>query len=136
MEDYTKTKEVYKRLERTYLKFGKLIVAYDFDNTVRDYKTGLCNEKVAKLIREVKDYSYLIVYTCRTIDEEGFVIDWLKENNIPFDSINEPYGETLRFTSKCKLYFNILLDDKAGLPTTYKCLKKLSKKIKKGKLKK
>ncbi|MEC3148107.1 hypothetical protein, partial [Bacillus thuringiensis] len=65
--------------------------------------------------------AYLMVYTARRDSELSFVKKYLEENDIPFDSINETPG-FIPFTDGKKLYYNILLDDRAGLPSAYRCL--------------
>ena len=54
----------YKRLKDEYLKYGTLIIAFDFDSTVYDYhKKGDTFNNVINLLRKLKDYAYLIVFT-------------------------------------------------------------------------
>ena len=56
-----------------------------------------------------------------------FVEGYLRENNIPYDSINEDPA-FIKIPGK-KVYYNILLDDRAGLPSAYKALKNAAKVI-------
>ncbi|MNG35477.1 hypothetical protein D3C84_1222210 [compost metagenome] len=62
-----------------------------------------------------------MVYTA--CEEEKFpqMINYMNENKIPFDSIND-LPSYIPFKGK-KLYYNILLDDRAGLNSAYFCLK-------------
>lgn len=112
-----------KRLIQEWEKYGNLIVAYDFDNTVYDYHDeGHSYKQVIELLRECKEVgSYLMVYTAREDEELEFVRNYLNQNDIPFDSINET-PNYITFKGK-KLYYNILLDDRAGLSSAYHCLK-------------
>lgn len=89
---------------------GKLIIAFDFDNTVYDYHgKNYIFPTVDRLLRTAKEQGHtLICYTAN--EDEKFVYNYLKDNNIPFDFINNsPVGNGK------KLYYNILLDDRAGL---------------------
>ena len=63
----------------------------------------------------------MIVFTAN--DDEDFVKKYCNENKIPFDAINEnpPF---FKFKSR-KIYYNILVDDRAGLREAYDHLEKL-----------
>lgn len=112
-----------KRLLREYKEHGKLIVAYDFDNTVFDYHNDGCTyRQVINLLRRCHNLGfYLIVFTCNHSDKYPKIIRHLEECNIPYDSINENCPD-ITFAHN-KLYYNILLDDRAGLRSAYRDLK-------------
>lgn len=105
----------YLRLVEQYKKMNQLIIAYDFDDTVCPYYSSGCTF-AASAIRKAKEYlnAYLIVYTCNQ-DEER-IKEYLDEYKIPYDAINEN-APFIHFNKKdgSKLYYNLLLDDKAGL---------------------
>jgi len=128
MDYYLENINVVNRLVEEYRKYQSIVVAYDFDNTVYDYhQKGLKFEKVIALLRELKQFnSYLIVFTASTNLE--FVRDYLVENEIPFDSINE--NPPFHISESRKIYYNILLDDRAGLLQCYENLNELLKIIK------
>lgn len=104
-----------QRLIREYKTHGKIIVAYDFDGTVYDFHNdGYEFPRVVKAIQSVKPYAHLIVYTASKEERYPFIKQYLQGNDIPFDSINEtPKG--VNVPQGGKLYYNILLDDRAGL---------------------
>jgi hydroxymethylpyrimidine pyrophosphatase-like HAD family hydrolase len=105
------------RLHEWYKRNGRLIVAYDFDNTVYDYHSkGHDYSEVIELLRRAKKAGcYLIVFTGN--ENKDFVIRYLAENDIPYDLINEHAPFT---PSKArKIYANILLDDAAGLESAF-----------------
>lgn len=110
------------RLMNEYHRHNKLIVAYDFDNTVYDFhKKGYTFERVVKLLRRAHELGcYLIVYSCSDSSRYDFIRSYLDENEIPFDTINENCPDT-NFSGG-KLYYNILLDDRAGLSSAYNIL--------------
>lgn len=112
-----------KRLITEYEKYNRLVIAYDFDNTVYDYHNkGYDFSKVIELLRECKKLGfYLIVYTCKTETQHEFIEKYLEKNNIPFDTINKN-APFIDFPCE-KLYYNILLDDRAGLESAYLTLK-------------
>lgn len=101
------------RLLDWHARFGRIIVAYDFDNTVYDYHgRGHDYGEVIELIRRAKREAgvYLIVFTGN--ENTRFVRTFLAEHDIPYDAINEqaPFAAPAR-----KIYYNLLLDDAAGL---------------------
>jgi hypothetical protein len=120
-----------ERLLEDYKKHKSLIVAYDFDNTVYDYhKKGYTYNNVISLLRECHKLGfYLIVYTCKDSSKHDFLINYLKDNSIPYDSINKNHPST-DFGGDGKLYYNILLDDRAGLISAYHDLKYVIEKVK------
>ena len=122
MDYYLDDKNVVNRLIAEYRKHNSLIVAYDFDNTVYDYHNeGHKYDELVELLRRLKSMGcYLIVFTSRSEVELDFVKTYLKSNNIPHDSVNEnaPFA---KFDGR-KIYYNILLDDRAGLRSAYECL--------------
>lgn len=105
------------RLSEEYKKYGSLVIAYDFDGTVHDFhKKGHTYPKVIELLHLLKEFNcYLICFTANT--DKKYLTEYLTENNIPFDAINEnpPFF-------KCdarKIYYNAYLDDRAGLRQVY-----------------
>lgn len=105
-----------QRLHEWYTRNGGLIVAFDFDNTVYDFHNkGHDYSEVVELLRKAKQSNcYLIVFTGNP--DEQFVRSFLKDNNIPFDAINEhaPFLDEKSKQAR-KIYYNVLLDDAAGL---------------------
>ena len=126
IDEYLDKEKSYQRLKREFLEHGKLIIAYDFDSTVFDYhNTGYSYEMVRELIRKWKDYAYFIVFTSSEEDRFDEIATNLKALNIPYDSINDD-APFIPFKGR-KVYYNILLDDRAGLSQTYEELMRLYK---------
>jgi len=112
----------YERLRKDYQTHGSLFVAFDYDNTVFDYHEQNINyDKIINLLRECRELKFtLILFTGNEGRKLEVIIQDLKNRNIPFDLINEnPIMKTR------KPYYNILLDDRAGLLESYTNLKKL-----------
>ncbi len=128
MDRYLRLDESFKRLFYEYKKYNSLVIAFDFDNTVYDYhQEGDTYNDIIELLRELKQLNfYLICFTAN--ENEEFVHDYLVDNLIPFDSINKnpPFYES----KSAKIYYNALLDDRAGLLQVYEDLKRLIKIIK------
>ncbi len=113
----------YQRLEKEYIRYGSLVVAFDFDNTVFDYhQSGLDCSEIVDLLQKLKSINcFLIVWTAN--EDTDFVKDFCQKQRIPFDSINEnpPFFKS---TSR-KIYYNELLDDRARLRESFDRLTKL-----------
>ena len=114
----------YERLFSEYKMYNRrLIIAFNFDNTIYDiHKKGYDFSEIIDLLRECKSRGmYLICIS----DEhsEQLASEYLDKKEFPFDSINKnnPY-----FTPKSgRLYYNLLLDDRAGLLSSFHVLKKI-----------
>lgn len=120
MDYYLNKANARKRLFEEYQKYNSLVVAFDFDNTVYDFhQNGWQFEAVIQLLRDLKSINcYLIVFTAN--QDEQLVKKYCQEQQIPFDAINEnpPFYQS---TSR-KIYYNVLLDDRAGLWQVYEDL--------------
>lgn len=107
------------RMVAEYRKYGSLVIGYDFDGTVHDFhQTGTKHDIVIQLLRDLKSIGCRLVCWTAHPDPDIYVPQYLTENNIPFDSINEG-GIKLKWESK-KPFFSALLDDRAGLSQVYK----------------
>lgn len=117
------------RLYKEYEKYNSLIVAYDFDHTVFDYsKKGHKFNRVINLIRICNDLGFhLVVFTSSNDDRIPEIKQYLKENNIPFNAVNET-PSYIPFQGR-KIFFNIMLDDRSGLNSSYKILSTVVYKI-------
>lgn len=115
------------RLLQDFKQHGGLIVAFDFDNTVYDYHNqGLDCSCIIDLLRVLDGMGCtLICYTAN--EDESFVRGFLEKNGIPHNYINESPVKSGR-----KIYYNILLDDRAGLRSAYNQLNCFIKRIHQG----
>lgn len=118
--------DFYDRLRKDYLEHKSIFVAYDYDNTVFDYHNqGINYDKIIKLLRVCKSLGFtLILFTGNEGDKLEIIKRDLNKRNVPYDLINE---NPLMLTRKP--YYNILLDDRAGLKEAYNYLKKLTDEI-------
>ena len=114
------------RLLEEWKTHGKLIIAFDFDNTIYDYyKQGIKFPRVIQLLKNYKAQN-LAYFTCFTSCDESrfeFIKEYCIENEIPLDAINES-PDFIEFTGR-KVYYNVLLDDRAGLLSAYQQLNTL-----------
>jgi hypothetical protein len=119
MDHFLNDKNCVDRLFDEWKKYGSIIVAYDFDNTVFDYyKKGYSYQQVIELLRECRKMGFhLTVFTSCNDDRFPEIEKYLRDNNVPFDGINET-PDFIPFKGR-KVYFNVLLDDRAGLSSAY-----------------
>ncbi len=122
MDFYLDDYNVIKRLTKTWLEEKKLIIAYDFDDTVYDYYG--CGREFTDVItllqRCEKVGAHFICFTARPEDDYSEIKCYLANAKIPCDYINE--NIPIMWKTGRKIYYNILLDDKAGLSSAYHCL--------------
>ena len=111
------------RLRDWYTRNGTLIIAFDFDNTVYDFHNkGHDYSEVTTLLQKAKRAGcYLIVFTGNP--DTQLVRNFLQEKDIPYDVINEhaPFLDE-KSKSARKIYYNVLLDDAAGLESACRYL--------------
>lgn len=121
MDYYLNQDNSKQRLLKEWMKYNELIIAYDFDNTVFDYHgEGHNYNMVIDLLRKCRDVgAKFIVFTSKSESEYDFIKAYLVANDIPFDKINEDIIE--KFNGR-KVYYNILLDDRAGLRDSFEQL--------------
>ena len=117
-----------ERLLREYKTHGNLIIAFDFDNTVFDYHgVGDDYSDVIGLLRSCQDANMtLILFTV----ENDYInlqnkIEYLRELGIRPKYINE----SPLYKGSVKPYYNLLLDDRAGLEEASEILSFVLKQI-------
>ena len=111
-----------ERLINEYETHGKLVVGFDFDNTIFDCHNNGCNySDIIDLLRECKKLGFVLcLYTSEF--NQGWLkwkIEYCKHFGIEPDYTNE--SPLLQGTKKP--FFSILLDDRAGLESAYLTLK-------------
>lgn len=123
-DPYLNHVRVIKRLKEELEKYEYLIVGFDFDDTVYDYhQKGYTYNGVIDLLKEAKSLGFILcLYTVEPDpDKLKWKIDYCKNLGIEPDYVNKSpvmIGTT-------KPFFNILLDDRAGLYCSYIALKEI-----------
>lgn len=118
-----------KRLLEEYRKYGSLIVAFDYDNTIFDYHNkGGDYSCVIELLKSCTILGFEMILLS-TEESENKIVEKQTEclkmgignsiNNI----IIPPFRSSRLFPNSKKPYYNILLDDRAGLEESYEILK-------------
>lgn len=126
MDYFLDDEKVYKRLLTEYEKYDNIIVAYDYDNTVYDYHNeGHSYDDVITLLQDCRDKlgAKFVVFTACDESKYASISEYLVAHDVPFDTINENLS-CVPFNGR-KIYYNILLDDRAGLSSAYNVLKRL-----------
>ena len=103
-----------ERLLREYKTHGNLVIAFDFDSTVYDYyKEGTDYSDIINLLLKSQELGFtLILFTVENnIANLQDKIDYLHGLGIHPKYINE----SPLFSGSAKPYYNLLLDDRAGL---------------------
>ena len=103
------------RLYREYNEHGSLIIAVDFDDTIYDFHgKGYVYPEVIEMLHKASIWNMKIVIYTANQDYEK-IEKHCKENGIKIEGINVQL--LTQFENSGKLYYNILLDDRAGLKT-------------------
>lgn len=112
-----------EKLIKIYGQFGKIVIGVDFDDTIfpltdAKYVIDRCAE-VRGLLNLVKDSATLCLYTVAEEWSVKYKVTIMRDlYKLPVDYVNaSPLSTTP------KPFFNILLDDKAGLNETIEILK-------------
>lgn len=119
-----------KRLLEEYHRYGKLIVAFDFDNTIYDYHNdGGDYSEVIKLLRDCSKLGFELVLFTTEEDYDKLLTKVHKVDRI-LNTCNCKVNISSVFSKAKKPYYNILLDDRAGLEESYEILKYVVDEIK------
>lgn len=118
----------FSRLRDEYNKHKNLVIGFDFDNTIFDiHNNGGNYSDVISLLQRCKELGFtLCLYTAEPDPEHlAWKIHYCEHFKIKPDYVNE--SPLLPGTTKP--FFNILLDDRAGLGSAYRSLKLLVDRI-------
>lgn len=123
MDTFFSTEKAVFRLFNEWKKHPKLLIACDFDDTVFDFhEHGNDHTAVLELLKKCKALGfYVSLFTASSPDRYDFMRGYMRERGIEIDAINENVI-TLKYGNNGKIYFNILLDDRAGLGQAYTTL--------------
>lgn len=127
---------VVDRLYNEYKRYGDIIIAFDFDYTVHNFRDeDYTYEQVSEMLRKWQPYAKLVVFSASQEERYPYIADYLNQN-ILIDSIKRNVVLIEKRKPTRKLYYNILLDDRAGLGSAYAALDMLYNRLEaKGELK-
>lgn len=127
IDPYKNYDRAYKRIKEEFEKFGELIIAVDFDDTI--YNThrnaGWCYLGVVKTLLRWQDHAKIVAWTASTEDRYDFIRSIYEAHGIRLDAINENVNGIERRGPK--IYANIYLDDRTfGLDQALQALNTLA----------
>lgn len=108
-----------QRLCREYDEHKKLVIGFDFDNTIFDcHNDGGNYSAIITILQECKELGFILcLFTAEPSEEHlKWKIDFCKHYDIEPDYVND---SPLKPTGTKKPMFNLLLDDRAGLESAY-----------------
>lgn len=126
-DPYASEGRIYNRLKDEFEKYGKLIIAVDFDDTIFNTHNnpGWVYTGVVETLLRWQDHAEIICWTASKPDRYDFIKSVFQVHSIPLSGINinasgiEPRGP--------KIYANIYLDDRScGLEAALHCLNLLA----------
>lgn len=127
-DPYFETDLCVQKLFDQYQRHKNLLIAFDYDDTLHDYhKKGYAFPKVVEILVECSKLGFTMILYTGNEDLEN-ILRYLTEQGIRVDHVNSSPIES----HKKKPYFNILLDNNAGLGQAYEILRLTIEKIKQG----
>lgn len=123
MDFFMDSRNVVDRLLAVYKEHGKLLIAFDFDDSVFNThnRTNASYDLVHELLRELRPYARFMCFTASWEERFPFIKQFCNDNGLPLDvGVNDDL-ETLGWKTR-KPYFNAILDDRCGLRQTYEDL--------------
>lgn len=128
MNNYLNDRKAIDRLKKEYLEHKKLIIGFDFDNTIFDYhKEGLDLQPVIDLLKKCSDLGFTMCLHSLSLEKgKGIRKAWHCGEILKMrvDFINEsPVLQNQDTEWNKKPFYSILLDDRAGLSASYNILK-------------
>ena len=135
-DPYLNQINIYHRLYTEYLKYKSLVVALDFDLTINDFHgEGHQFPDVIQLVKDCNSIGFkVVIFSGSAAERYPIIREHCEKIGIKIDGINEDvidwhHDKTLDW-SRSKIFYNIFLDDRAGLDSTYKVLRLLVNNIK------
>ena len=131
MQDpYLNVDTAIERLYQEWKKYGKIIVATDWDDTLYDFhKKGFTYPKLVEILKECQDLGFhIVVFTGSEKEKYPSILEGCKELGLNIAKINEN-AFPMPIGNHGKIYFNLLLDDRGGLSSAYSILRKTLDKI-------
>lgn len=123
LNNYTNSEAVLNRLKKEYSEHGKIIIAFDFDNTIYDYHDAdLDLEATICALR--KAYKLGMEMFCFTANSNHKLVTDVVQHllGIPYQEQKINCSSLDHLFRGRKPFFSILLDDRAGLDSALRTL--------------
>ena len=124
-DPYTDTSRCVTRLTEEWRKYGKIIIALDYDDTIFDFhgKGFEYNGVIETVKRAVAKGAYVCIFTGSPPEKYDAIRARCAALDIPIANINQN-AFPMPFGNHGKIYYNILLDDRTGLGQSLEILSK------------
>lgn len=112
-----------ERLLAEYKKYDELIVGIDFDNTIKPINPEHTCEEIISLLQRCSQNPKIVLCLwsiCQDEKEIEFKVNYCVERGIKIDYVG---ASPFQMGTGLKQFFNVLLDDRAGLESAYYNLK-------------
>lgn len=130
MDTYSLIGRCINRLVDEWVKYGKIVIGVDFDDTIYDFHNqGSVYDDVIELLRNVSGDAHIFCHTASHSSRYQDISDRFSELGIPLYGINVS-PVLLHDEAQSKPYANIYIDDRAGLYCSMSILKTAHKKYK------
>jgi hypothetical protein len=118
------------RLHNEWKKHPKLLIACDFDDTVFDFhQRNQSHQMVIDLLKKCNELGfYVTLFTASKPHRYDSMREHMESLGVKIDAINQNVIE-LPYGNNGKIYYNILLDDRAGLWEAVRILTSVISKI-------
>lgn len=131
IDPYTDTERCIQRLLDQHAKHPRLMLAVDFDDTLFDFhQTGAAYPRAIAAIKAAQSVGfYVTIFTASAKDRYPFIVEHCASLGIQVDAINRNVIES-PFGNDGKIFFNLLIDDRAGLGQALDTLEAVLNRIK------
>jgi hypothetical protein len=120
------------RLYREYKLHPKLIIAADFDSTIapfHDYEKDYDYSDTIDVLKRCQEKGfYICIFTGSPVDKYPSILQYCNSLGLEIATINKN-PIPLPFGNDGKMYFNVLIDDRAGIGQTLEILNTLLNRI-------
>lgn len=130
-DPYMFDNRIIDRLIKQYNSTPKLIIAVDFDDTVFDFHNqGHEYAFVISLVQRCQALGfYIVMFTASREERFSLIEAHMMGLGIKVDAINKNPVPGLDYGNNSKIFYNVLLDDRAGLGQAYRTLESVVARI-------
>lgn len=116
-DPYADTALCVERLLEVYEQHNSIIVAVDFDDTIFDFhKKGFKFPRVETILKKCNALNLdVVIFTASMPIRFPFIREYMDAHDITIRGINKTILKDFQFGNDNKIFYNILLDDRAGL---------------------
>ena len=131
-DPYTYTDRCVERLMEIYSQHKNLVIAVDFDDTVYDtHENEFEFERVIGCLKKCNELELdIVMFTASTKDRFPFIWSYMEDTlKVFIQGINKNVIPDFPYGNDGKIFYNILLDDRAGLGQSIEILEETLTKI-------